>query len=135
MIKIISVNIARSEIRQIQGRTMATAIGKKPVSGPVAVRRLGLDGDEQADQTVHGGLSKAIYAYPLVHYAFWQMVRAQARVAGFDEALPHGSLGENLTLAGVDEYRSCGSAIACACRAANWRGELSRAGPVSSSTR
>jgi MOSC domain-containing protein YiiM len=103
MIKIISVCIARSEIRLIQGRRVATAIGKRPVAGPVAVHRLGLDGDEQADQTVHGGLAKAIYAYPLVHYAFWQTVRAQARVAGFDDVLPHGSLGENLTLAGVDE--------------------------------
>jgi MOSC domain-containing protein YiiM len=103
MIKIISVNIARSEIRRIQGRAVATAIGKRPVAGPVAVHRLGLDGDEQADQTVHGGLAKAVYAYPLVHYAFWQTVRAQARVSGFDDRLPYGALGENITLDGIDE--------------------------------
>jgi MOSC domain-containing protein YiiM len=45
----------------------------------VAVGPLGLDGDEQADPTVHGGLARAVYAYPAAHFAFWQTVRAQAR--------------------------------------------------------
>ena len=98
--KILSVSIARSEIRLIQGQPVASAIGKRPVSGPVGVHRLGLDGDEQADQTVHGGLSKAIYAYPALHYPFWQGVRAQARVAAADAVLPHGFMGENLTIDG-----------------------------------
>lgn len=101
--KVISVNVARAEMRQIGGRRVATAIGKKPVAGRVAVRPLGLAGDEQADLTVHGGLSKAVYAYSSAHYPFWQTVRAQARVSLWDEPLPPGALGENLTIEGLDE--------------------------------
>jgi MOSC domain-containing protein YiiM len=101
--KLFSVNTARAEMRLINGRRVTTAIGKRACSGPVAVHRLGLEGDEQADLGVHGGLSKAVYAYPLQHYAFWQTVRAQAKVSLWDEVLPPGSLGENLTLQGVDE--------------------------------
>jgi MOSC domain-containing protein YiiM len=69
------------------------------------VRALGLGGDEQADLSVHGGLSKAVYAYPAAHYAFWQRVRAQAQVSLWDDTLPPGSMGENLTIDGLDETR------------------------------
>jgi len=100
---VLSVNVARAEMRDIDGRRVATAIGKKPVAGPVAVRPGGLEGDEQADLTVHGGLSKAVYAYPAAHYPFWQTVRAQARVSRWDDPLPLGLLGENLTIEGLDE--------------------------------
>ena len=103
--KILSASVARSEIRLIQGQPVASAIGKRPVAGPVGVQRLGLDGDEQADQTVHGGLSKAIYAYSVAHYPFWQGVRAQARVAAADAVLPHGFMGENLTIDGLLEEK------------------------------
>jgi MOSC domain-containing protein YiiM len=103
--KVLSVNRARAEIRTIGTRRVSTAIGKKPVEGPVAVGPLGLEGDEQADPTVHGGLVKAVYAYPAQHYAFWQTVRAQAHVAGWSEPLAHGALGENLTIEGLDEAR------------------------------
>jgi len=103
MIKLVSVNTARVESRLIQGRAVATAIGKRPVAGPVAVGTLGLAGDEQADLSVHGGQSKAVYAYPVLHYPFWQTVRAQAQVAAADEPLAYGMLGENLTIAGLDE--------------------------------
>jgi MOSC domain-containing protein YiiM len=101
--KILSVCTARSSLVTIQGRTVATAILKRAVSGPLAVGTLGLEGDEQADQSVHGGQSKAIYAYPAAHYPFWQGVRGQASVAGAEQALPHGFLGENLTIAGLFE--------------------------------
>ncbi len=101
--KILSVCVARSELHLIQGQKVPTAIGKKSVAGPVAVNPLGLDGDEQADLSVHGGLSKAIYAYPVTHYPFWQGVRGQASVAGAEQALPHGFLGENLTIEGLFE--------------------------------
>ena len=101
--KILSVNTARAAQRLIQGRSVATAIGKQPVTGPVAVGPLGLDGDEQADQSVHGGQSKAVYLYPAVHHAFWQTVRAQAGVAAADAPIPPGFLGENLTVEGIDE--------------------------------
>jgi len=54
---------------------------------------------------VHGGLSRAIYAYPVLHYPFWQTVRGQAKAAEPGAALPHGFMGENLTLEGIDESR------------------------------
>ena len=87
----------------IDDRVLMTGIHKRAVAGPVEVRRLGLVGDEQADPTVHGGLGKAVYAYPGEHYPFWQTVRAQARAAAWGEAMPPGMLGENLTLAGLLE--------------------------------
>jgi len=98
-----SLNVARATPVAINGRKVMTAIGKRPFDGPLAVLPLGLEGDEQADLSVHGGPSKAVYAYPSEHYAFWQTVRAQAGVSLWDEALPPGSLGENLTIAGVLE--------------------------------
>ncbi len=100
-----SVNLARASAVQINGRKLMTAIGKRPQAGAVDVQPLGLVGDEQADPSVHGGLAKAVYAYPLEHYAFWQTVRAQAGVALWDEPLPPGSMGENLTLSGLLEDR------------------------------
>jgi len=98
-----SVNVALAREIEINGRSVMTAIAKQPVEGPVAVLPLGLAGDEQADLSVHGGLSKAVYAYPSEHYLFWQTVRAQAHVALWDEALPFGAMGENLTLSGLLE--------------------------------
>ncbi len=85
-----------------QGR-VRSAIAKRAVDGPVAVGPMGLAGDEQADLSVHGGLSKAVYAYPSEHYPFWQTVRAQAGVAAWGEALPWGAMGENLSLRGLLE--------------------------------
>jgi MOSC domain-containing protein YiiM len=98
-----SVNVGLARPVMIHGRKVSTAIGKRAVSGPVSVGPLGLAGDEQADRSVHGGPAKAVYAYPLEHYAFWQTVRAQAQVSLWDEPLPPGFLGENLTLSGVLE--------------------------------
>lgn len=100
---IVSVNVGQPRPVQIEGRRVLTAIGKAPVAGPVAVGRLGLAGDAQADPSVHGGLAKAVYLYPQQHYPFWQTVRAQAGVALWDEPLPAGALGENLTVAGLAE--------------------------------
>jgi MOSC domain-containing protein YiiM len=103
MIKVNSVNTAKARLMPIAGRNVLTGIAKLPQEGPVEVVPLGLAGDEQADLTVHGGLSKAVYAYPVEHYAFWQVVRAQAKVAGWDAPLPSGSMGENLSLSGLLE--------------------------------
>ncbi|MET0351126.1 MAG: MOSC domain-containing protein [Rhizobacter sp.] len=100
---LLSVNRAKATEIQVGGRPVLTGIHKRSVDGPVAVRPMGLDGDEQADLSVHGGLSKAVYAYPSEHYPFWQTVRAQAKVAGWDDPLPHGAMGENLTIAGLLE--------------------------------
>jgi MOSC domain-containing protein YiiM len=99
--QLLSVNTARVErFAATNGETLASAIRKRAREGAVAVRPLGLDGDEQADPSVHGGLAKAVYAYPQAHYAFWQTVRGQAKVAG---DLQPGDCGENLTLDGLLE--------------------------------
>lgn len=98
-----SVNVARASPMWIGGRSVLSAIGKRPVHGPVDVGPLGLAGDEQADLAVHGGLYKAVYAYPALHYPFWQTVREQARVASPGDSLPYGALGENLTIEGLLE--------------------------------
>ncbi len=97
----IQIGSARKAL--IGGRAILTAIRKTAVAGPVAVRALGLEGDEQADLSVHGGLEKAVYAYPLAHYAFWREQRALAGLAEIDDQLPCGAMGENLTLAGLLE--------------------------------
>jgi MOSC domain-containing protein YiiM len=101
--RLLSLNVARATPVTIRDREVMTAIGKRAVAGPRAVGTLGIEGDEQADLTVHGGPSKAVYAYPSEHYPFWQTVRAQAGVAPWDEPLVSGALGENLTVAGVVE--------------------------------
>ena len=101
--RLLHVNIARATPIEINGRSVLTAIGKQPVAGAIEVHPLGLAGDEQADLSVHGGLGKAVYAYPIEHYAFWQTVRAQAGVAAWQDTLPPGSLGENLTISGLLE--------------------------------
>lgn len=85
--------------------TVVSGIVKTPLStlespAAVAIGPLGVDGDEQADLTVHGGLDKAVYLYPHEHYAFWRTVRAQA---GVDAPLAPGALGENLLLEGLLE--------------------------------
>ena len=103
--RVLSVNRAAAREVLIDGRRVMSAIGKRAVVGPVAVGPLGLEGDEQADPTVHGGLTKAVYAYPKEHFAFWQTVRAQARAALWDEAIEPGLFGENLTVEGMAEDR------------------------------
>jgi len=97
------VNRALAADLATESDTVKSGIQKRPVDGPVAVRLMGLQGDEQADLSVHGGVSKAVYAYPHEHYAFWQTVRAQAGVAAWGDTLAPGSLGENLTLQGLLE--------------------------------
>ncbi|MBC7480570.1 MAG: MOSC domain-containing protein [Rhizobacter sp.] len=100
---LLSLNIALARPHEIDGYEILTGIGKRGVAGPVEVGPLGLAGDEQADLSVHGGLGKAVYAYPSEHYPFWQTVRAQANVAAWGDTLVPGALGENLTLAGLLE--------------------------------
>ncbi len=101
--KVASVQVAKARKVNIAGRSMLTSIHKTAVVGPVQVGPLGLDGDEQADLSVHGGLEKAVYAYPQEHYAFWQSARDKAGVADIDAQLAHGAVGENLTLQGLLE--------------------------------
>lgn len=103
MTRLLSVNVGGVRPLEIEGRSVPSGIVKTARTGPVQAGPLGLDGDEQADPTVHGGLAKAVYAYPSEHLAFWQTVRAQAGVAPWDAVLPPGAMGENLSLAGLLE--------------------------------
>ena len=104
---LISLNVSLARPMAIDGREVMTGIGKCAVDGAVAVGPLGLAGDEQADLSVHGGPSKAVYAYPSEHYPFWQTVRAQAKAAAWGAELAPGAIGENLTLAGLLEDQVC----------------------------
>ncbi len=99
-----SLNLGAARRLRIGERNILTAIGKAPVAGAVAVGRLGLEGDEQADLSVHGGLDKAVYAYPAAHYAFWQAQRRERGISPLDDTLPPGFLGENLTVDGLLEH-------------------------------
>jgi MOSC domain-containing protein YiiM len=103
--QILSVNIATAGALFIEQSNhtyrIATGIHKQPVHEAVMVNKLGLAGDEQADLTVHGGLNKAVYAYPSEHYPFWAAQRLAALKR--EEPLPHGSMGENLTMQGLLE--------------------------------
>jgi MOSC domain-containing protein YiiM len=104
--EVTSVNVGRATRISVGTRTVMSAIGKRPTGDRVGVLPLGLQGDEQADLSVHGGLSKAVYAYPREHFDFWRTVRAQAGVALWDAALEPGAVGENLTLTGLTENRA-----------------------------
>jgi MOSC domain-containing protein YiiM len=90
VMRVVSVNVGLPRSVRWKGREVTTGIFKNPVEGRIPLRRLNLDGDRQADLAVHGGAAKAVYAYPLEHYAFW---REQ-----LGEKLPFGSFGENLTV-------------------------------------
>ena len=94
--KLISVNVGRPRLVSWEGRTVSTGIFKAPVDGPVTLRLLNLDGDRQADLTVHGGKTKAVYAYPFEHYDFWRNELP-------DMELPYGMFGENFTTSGLFE--------------------------------
>jgi MOSC domain-containing protein YiiM len=91
--RIVSVNVGLPRPALWHGREVMTGIFKEPVAGRVAVRTLNLDGDRQADLTVHGGVHKAVYAYPSEHYPFWEEELER-------EGLPWGTFGENLTTEG-----------------------------------
>lgn len=94
--KILSVNVARPRLVLWKGEPVSTGIFKEPLEGRVMVRTLNLDGDRQADLTVHGGPTKAVYAYPSEHYEFW---RAELP----EMTLPFGMFGENFTTEGLCE--------------------------------
>jgi MOSC domain-containing protein YiiM len=94
--RIVSVNVGRPRTVTWRGRPVTTAIFKEPASGRVAVRRLNLEGDGQADLAVHGGTDKAVYVYPAEHYADWRRELP-------DVELPWGMFGENLSVEGLRE--------------------------------
>jgi MOSC domain-containing protein YiiM len=94
--RLVSVNVSLPRPVAFRGQAVSTSIFKEPVGGRVLVRRLSLEGDWQADLRSHGGLNKAVYAYPLEHYARW------SQELGRDDLRP-GQFGENLTVQGLTE--------------------------------
>jgi len=101
---LLAIQTGRVRPLMVGGRKLVSAIGKTTVSGPIEVGVLGLAGDEQADLSVHGGLSKAVYALPSEHLAWWQAQRQSRGATMFEEALAPGYLGENLSLQGLLEH-------------------------------
>lgn len=94
--KLVSVNSGLPREVMWHGRSVTTGIFKEPVEGKVALRRLNLDGDRQADLSVHGGEYKAVYCYPAAHYDYWKK-----ELPGRE--LPMGMFGENFTTGGLLE--------------------------------
>src|SRR5437588_522736 len=94
--KLISVNVGLPRDVNVSGKGVRTSIWKNAVAGRVHVSTLNLDGDEQSDLSVHGGVDKAVYLYPTEHYAYW---RTQLP----DAELPWGAFGENFTTEGLLE--------------------------------
>jgi len=94
--KVLSLNVAVPRTVVWKGHEVRTGIFKEPVDGPVMMRRLNLDGDRQADLTVHGGPAKAVYVYPSEHYPLWKSELPEM-------ILPWGMFGENLTTEGLNE--------------------------------
>jgi MOSC domain-containing protein YiiM len=92
---VLSVNVGRPRLVAWKGDTVLTGIFKDPVDGPIPLRRENLDGDAQADLSVHGGPDKAVYAYPAEHYNDWQ--------TQLGRDLSSGAFGENLTTEGLTE--------------------------------
>lgn len=94
--KLLSVNVSQLATVAYRGRSVTTGIFKTPVSHRVTVQRMNLEGDRQADLSVHGGTDKAVYIYPFEHYATW------AHELGRND-LTFGQFGENLTVEGMLE--------------------------------
>ena len=100
MPKILSVNISLPKEIDFEGQKITTGIFKEPVDRGVILRTLNLDGDRQADLTVHGGPDKAVYAYPIEHYEYWHKVFPTIEML-------NGMFGENFTTEGLMEGEVC----------------------------
>jgi len=94
--KLLSINVGLPREIEWKGKLVRTSIFKAPVPGRVRVAQLNLEGDQQSDLSVHGGVDKAVYAYPSEHYPFWRR-----ELPGMD--LSWGVFGENLTTEGLLE--------------------------------
>jgi MOSC domain-containing protein YiiM len=99
--KLLSVSVGPPREVEWKGKLVRTSIFKTPVTERVPVTKLNLKGDQQSDLAVHGGIDKAVYAYPSEHYAFWR-----EQLPGVD--LPWGAFGENFTTESLDEETHIG---------------------------
>lgn len=91
---LVSVNVGTPRAVRLGNKVRTTSIWKRPVEGRVGVAGVNVAGDDQADRKVHGGRDKAVYAYSLEDYAWWE------RELG--ESLEPGTFGDNLTISGID---------------------------------
>lgn len=100
--KVLFVNVGKAEPLDTNKGVVDSAIRKRPVAATqrVKVAELGLEGDQQADREFHGGINKAVYAYPQSHYPAWEELLKR-------DGLPVGFFGENLTIDGLDEETAC----------------------------
>jgi MOSC domain-containing protein YiiM len=89
-----SVNIGTVRTLEYNGKIITTGIFKEPIAGRVALKGVNLDGDDQADRTVHGGPCQAVYSYASEDYAWWENELRRT--------MPPGQFGENLTTLGID---------------------------------
>jgi ferredoxin-NADP reductase/MOSC domain-containing protein YiiM len=98
--RLLSVNVGKPQDLTWHGRTVYTAVWKRPVEGPVQVRWLNIDGDAQGDLTGHGGENRAVFVYQIESYQYWQ------QQLGRDD-FEYGQFGENFTVAGLDDDQVC----------------------------
>jgi MOSC domain-containing protein YiiM len=96
--KLLSIQVGVPQGVNFRGKFVSTGIFKKPVVGPVKVRKFNLEGDGQADLSVHGGLDKAVYAYSFDAYPWWQQTRP-------NDTFSYGAFGENLLFDHMDEEK------------------------------
>jgi MOSC domain-containing protein YiiM len=98
--KLLSVNVGRPRQVNYKGHAISTGIYKSAVTGPVHLRQTNLEGDGQADLTVHGGVDKAVYVYPAEHYPFWEEELNR-------NDFTWGQFGENFTVENMSEADTC----------------------------
>src|SRR5215217_4226792 len=98
--RLLSVNVGGPREVEWQGRTVRTAIWKEPVTGPRMVRRINIDGDDQADLAGHGGEHRAVFVYQIDSYRYWE------RELGRSDFV-YGQFGENFTVGGLSDDEVC----------------------------
>src|SRR5213075_2990904 len=98
--RLLSLNVGGPREVAWQGKTVRTAIWKDPVDGPRMVRRINIDGDDQADRLAHGGEHRAVFVYQIDSYRYWE------RELGRDD-FTYGQFGENLTVEGLADDEVC----------------------------
>jgi MOSC domain-containing protein YiiM len=98
--KVLSLNTGKPQEIEWQGKVVRTSIFKSPVAGKRKVSFLNIEGDEQSDLRVHGGVNKAVYAYDLSHYGHWKTILQR-------DEWNHGLFGENLTTEGFPDQNVC----------------------------